>query len=242
MNLLLGLILYTTLLAAGFHLLETWLVGWPDWLTWLLRGLLVIVLFVALGYILVRFGVVLGAPFYSRLSEMLEEHLRGMALASSPLTLTVTLTGVARDLGRAVSFEFKKLLLLLTVGLPILLLHLIPGPGSVLAAVGSVALGATIACLDFSDPPLERRGLSFQDKLGFIRRHFPASAFWLRLSWAGQPPSTQPLDGAGLYCRRDGLLLRSGYRNSCQAAMIPAGSGNRHVLGSANFQSTWVQR
>ncbi len=172
LNLLVGVVLYTTLLLAGFHLIGVLVEGWPPWMDWLLRGLLVIALFVALGYLLVRFGVVLGAPFYSRLSELLEERLRGTAPASPPITLT----GIARDLGRAMAFELKKLLLALAIGLPMLLLHLIPGAGSVLALLGGLALGATLACLDFFDPPLERRGLSFRAKLGFIRRHLPASA------------------------------------------------------------------
>jgi CysZ protein len=159
-------------LLAGFHLIGVLVEGWPAWIAWLLRGLLVITLFVTLGYVLVRFGVVLGAPFYSRLSELLEEHLRGTAPASPP----VTLAGIARDLGRAIAFELKKLLLALAIGLPMLLLHLIPGAGSVLALLGGLALGATLACLDFFDPPLERRGLSFRAKLDFICRHFPASA------------------------------------------------------------------
>ncbi len=172
LNLLVGVVLYTTLLLAGFHLIGVLVEGWPAWIAWLLRALLVITLFVALGYVLVRFGVVLGAPFYNRLSELLEERLRGTVPESSPLTLT----GLARDLGRAISFELKKLLLVLAIGVPVLLLHLIPGAGSALAILGGLALGATIACLDFFDPPLERRGLSFRAKLGFIRRHLPASA------------------------------------------------------------------
>jgi CysZ protein len=36
-------------------------------------------------------------------------------------------------------------------------------------------LGVTIACLDFLDPPLERRRLRFRDKLGAIREALPAS-------------------------------------------------------------------
>lgn len=172
LNLLVGVALYTTLLLAGFRLIGTLVEGWPAWIAWLLYSLLVVVLFVGVGYVLVRFGVVLGAPFYGRLSEALEARLCGTSPAAVPLTLT----GVARDLGRAVSFELKKLLLTLALGLPILLLHLIPGLGSLLATAGGLALGATVTCLDFFDPPLERRGLSFRAKLGFIRRHLPASA------------------------------------------------------------------
>ena len=172
LNLLVGVVLYATLLLAGFRFIAMLVEGWPTWIAWLLRSLLLITLFVALGYVLVLFGVVLGAPFYSRLSELLEEHLRGTAPASPP----VTLAGIARDLGRAIAFELKKLLLALAIGLPILLLHLIPGAGSLLALLGGLALGATLACLDFFDPPLERRRLSFRAKLAFIRRHLPGSA------------------------------------------------------------------
>jgi len=171
LNLLVGIVLYVTLLLAGFHLLDTVVESWPLWMAWLLRGLLSIVLFVTLAYALVRFGVVLGAPFYNRLSELLEERMCGTAPASPPMTLA----GIARDLGRAISFELKKLLLALTIGLFLLLLHLIPGVGSVLALLGGLSLGATLSCLDFFDPPLERRKLSFWAKLNFIRRHFPAS-------------------------------------------------------------------
>jgi len=66
LNLLVGVVLYTTLLLAGFHLIGVLVEGWPAWIAWLLRGLLVITLFVTLGYVLVRFGVVLGAPFYRK--------------------------------------------------------------------------------------------------------------------------------------------------------------------------------
>ncbi|WP_322487721.1 EI24 domain-containing protein [Chloroflexus sp.] len=172
LNLLVGFILYTTLLLAGFQAIDALLAGWPAWIAWLVRGLLIVVLFVGLGYLLVRFGVVLGSPFYSRLSELLEERLRGVAVTAPPATPA----NIARDLGRALAFELKKLLLTLAIGLPSLLLNLIPGAGSVLATIAGIAIGATIACLDFFDPPLERRRWRFRAKLSFIRRHLPASA------------------------------------------------------------------
>lgn len=172
LNLLVGFVLYTTLLLAGFQAIDALLAGWPAWIEWLVRGVLVIALFVGIGYLLVRFGVVLGSPFYSRLSELLEERLRGVAITAPPPTLA----NIARDFGRAVLFELKKLLLTLVIGLPALLLNLIPGAGSILATIAGIALGATIACLDFFDPPLERRRLRFRTKLDFVRRHLPASA------------------------------------------------------------------
>jgi CysZ protein len=67
-------------------------------------------------------------------------------------------------------------MLALLIGAPTLLLNLIPVVGTVLATAGGIALGATISCLDFFDPPLERRRLRFREKLGFIRRGLPATA------------------------------------------------------------------
>src|SRR5262249_28229272 len=81
-----------------------------------------------------------------------------------------------RDLLRAVGFEAQKLLLVVLVGIGLLLVNLIPVAGQILATAGGIMLGATIACLDFLDYPLERRLLSFRQKLGLIRRYLPATA------------------------------------------------------------------
>src|SRR5690606_18048196 len=51
-----------------------------------------------------------------------------------------------------------------------------PAAGQILSTLGGISLGATIACLDFFDAPLERRRLGFRQKLGLIRRYMPASA------------------------------------------------------------------
>ncbi|MGQ9550582.1 MAG: EI24 domain-containing protein [Roseiflexus sp.] len=175
LNVLVGAMLYVGLLFAGFRSIDAWIAGLPEWATviaWLLRGLLVVVLLIAIGYLLVRFGVVIGSPFYSRLSERLEEERSGVAFDSPPPTVG----NVIRDIARAVLFEIKKLILALIIGAPILLLNLIPGVGTVLATAGGIALGATISCLDFFDPPLERRRLRFREKLEFIRQGLPATA------------------------------------------------------------------
>ncbi|MDW8213000.1 MAG: EI24 domain-containing protein [Roseiflexaceae bacterium] len=175
LNFLVGVTLYAGLLAAGFRAIDGLIAGLPEWmafLAWVLRAVLVVALLIATGFVLVRFGVVIGSPFYSRLSERLEEHLSGVAFDAPPPTAG----NVARDVARALLFEIKKLLLALTIGAPTLLLNLIPVVGSFLATAGGIALGATISCLDFFDPPLERRRLRFRDKLGYIRQGLPATA------------------------------------------------------------------
>jgi CysZ protein len=170
-NLVVGVTLYAGLLLAGFGLIDGLVAGLPAWaapLAFLLRSLLVVGLLVATGFVLVRFGVVLGAPWYGRLSERIELMRLGRAPPSGG--------GALRDLGRALVYEAKKLLLVAAVGLPLLLLNVIPGAGQALAAAGGLTLAATIACLDFFDAPLERRGFGFRARLGYARRTLPASA------------------------------------------------------------------
>lgn len=138
---------------------------------WLLYVILVILLLIATGFVLLQFGVLLGAPWYGKLSEELEKLQTGQL----PVTES-SLGGVLRDVGRAIQYELKKLALTLGIGLPLLLLNFFPGIGTAIATLGGIAIAATIVCLDFLDSALERRRLRFRDKLGLIRRSLPASA------------------------------------------------------------------
>jgi CysZ protein len=174
-NIVVGATIYTGLLLAGLRAIDAFVAGLPDWavvLGALLRVLLVIGLLLITGFVLVRFGVVLGAPWYSKLSAELELLRTGQPLPDEGWGLAIAL----RDLVHALLFELKKLSLALAIGVTLLLLNLIPGVGPLLVTAGGIALGATISCLDFLDYPLERRRLGFRNKLGIIRRCLPATA------------------------------------------------------------------
>jgi CysZ protein len=84
--------------------------------------------------------------------------------------------GFVQDVLRALQFELKKLVLLITVGIACLVLNALPGLGSAIASIGGVTLAATLVCLDFLDAPLERRRLKFSRKLGLIYSNMPATA------------------------------------------------------------------
>lgn len=188
-NILFGLLLYVGLLLPGWRILgdlavqlNGWLNGWeaslPGWLYWLsgtawalgwlLRSLLVLGLLLLIGFLLAQFGTLLGAPWYGQLSEQIERLRLGQ--------VEMLEVGVVRDLGRAIAFEVKKLVLILGAGLLFLLLNLLPGVGAGLGAISGVALAALLVCLDFLDAPLERRRLRFRRKLGLVLRHLPATA------------------------------------------------------------------
>ena len=188
-NFVVGFVLYWGLLFFGWESVEGLITNLSNWLdmliaqlpAWLgllkyliigigflLHFLLVVGLLLIIGFVLVQFGVLLGAPWYGKLSEQLEEIRTGQ--------LHTVEVGIVRDISRVLLFELKKLVLVVGVGFPLLLLNLAPGIGTLAASVGGVMLAATIVCLDFLDAPLERRRLRFREKLGIVFQSLPASA------------------------------------------------------------------
>jgi CysZ protein len=162
--------------------LPNWNFSTPDWaialanalgasFLWILRLILVLLLLLVTGFIFLQFGVLLGAPWYGKLSEELEL----LRLGKLP-PMEANLGSAVRDVGRAILYELKKLVLLIGVGLPLLLFNLLPGVGTAIASVGYITLTATIVCLDFFDSAVERRRLRFRQKLGVVWRSLPASA------------------------------------------------------------------
>lgn len=191
-NLIIGIGLYLSLLfpsLSGIDILvanlslrfNDLIANLPPWLSflavltvgigWLLRILLVAGLLLIIGFLLVQFGVILGSPWYGQLSQQLELLRNGQLPAEEQMNLS----SIFQDIKRAIGFELRKIQILVSVGIPLLVLNFIPGIGSILGSLGGVALGATLVCLDFLDAPLERRRLPFQEKLEIIRGSLPAS-------------------------------------------------------------------
>ena len=205
-NVVLGIGLYLGLLLPGWGAIDQWTAHLPGWLAervatlplwasrllgWLpavagfldegLRGLLAIGLFILTGLLLVQFGAIFGAPWYGNLAEQVERT----QLGKIP-TRALTLQNASEDIGRAIGFQLKKLLLVIGLGLPLLLLNLLPLPvvGSTIASGLGVGLAALLVGLDFLDPSLERRRLGFRRKLGVLLQTVPASAtFCLSCLW-----------------------------------------------------------
>ena len=188
-NLVVAIALYSGLLLFGFNIVEDvtldisrWLdsvvASLPTWLgfleyttvgiAFLLRIFVILLLLIATGFLLTQFGVLLGAPWYGQLSEQLEKKITGK--------VEIIEINILHDLGRAILFELKKLVLIAGVGIPLLLLNLFVGIGTVGSTIGSVGLTVVITCLDFLDAPLERRRLAFRQKLKLVFHSLPASA------------------------------------------------------------------
>ena len=187
-NSLVAIALYSGLLYFGWQIVDgvrgdltLWLnqaiENLPQWLNFLtyavsgliifIRFLLIVVLLIATGFLLTQFGVLLGAPWYGQLSEQLEKLRTGK--------VELIELNVVSDLTRAILYELKKLLLIASIGIPLLAINFLPGIGTLISSLGSLALTTTIVCMDFLDSCLERRRLKFRQKLSTVFKCFPAS-------------------------------------------------------------------
>jgi CysZ protein len=189
LNLILGITIYASSLFLGWQLVQKWLLSLSNWLdnllinspSWLgildylvialdflVHLLLIVGLLVITGFLLVQFGVLLGAFWYGQLSEQLEKLKTGKVE-------TIEM-GIIRDINRAIFFEIKKLILIIIGGVICLLLNFLPLVGTLFATIGGIIVTATLICIDFLDSPLERRRFSFRKKLSLILTSLPASA------------------------------------------------------------------
>ena len=187
-NILVAIALYSGLLFFGLQIVNDvqgdvtlWLnqliENLPQWLGFLsylassliifIRLLLIVILLIATGFVLTQFGVLLGAPWYGQLSEQLEKLRTGK--------VELIELNIVSDLGRAILYELKKLVLIAVVGIPLILVNFFPGVGTAVSSIGSFTLTTVIVCMDFLDSCLERRRFSFRQKLSIVFRSLPAS-------------------------------------------------------------------
>lgn len=191
-NFITGILLYFGLLFPGLNQIDALvqsLSGWiqglianlPPWvgvlalvavvIGWLLRLVLVAGLLILIGLLVLQIGSILGAPWYGQLSEQIEKLRTGQL---PPVAEGIS--ALLRDIWRALMFEIKKLLFAGGFGILLFLLNFfIPIGGTVVATIIGVGVAATLVCLDFFDGPLERRRLSFRQKLKIVFGHLPAS-------------------------------------------------------------------
>lgn len=163
-----------TNLITGFDRLVANLPAWLGFLeyaivslAYLLRLLLIIIALIVTGFVLTQFGVLLGAPWYGKLSEQIEKIRTG--------SVEIVEVGIARDIGRAIFYELKKLVLIAIVGLPLGIISFFPGLGTTIFTVGWFILTTVIVGLDFLDSALERRRFKFRRKLKILFTSLPAS-------------------------------------------------------------------
>lgn len=164
----LGLKFYDQLYAALFQwqrpdgalLAALWWVA-----SWTVRVLLVLAIATADFVAVVACSAIVAAPFNDALSERAESERRGH-LVDQPFSVTRMvrlIAAVARDQLALIAIYLLGLVLLL-------LLHLIPVLGSLLASVLTFFWSAWFLALEFSEPPLTRAGLDWRGRWRALRQ------------------------------------------------------------------------
>ena len=168
------------LFAAGVVLVvslaDDWLNLWwarPEaaaWIEWFLVGVwylawgLALVLGVGLAYVLVLLvGGIVASPFNDALSERTEQVLTGQAEVPQPGGTFIG--GILASVGSTAAITLLYVLLMI----PVLLLNLMPGVGTMAAATVGGALGAFFVAFEYADTVLARYGLQLRAKLRLLR-------------------------------------------------------------------------
>lgn len=169
---LINLALFALFFWFGYSRFDQWLdallptgQGWW-WLVlyYFLAVLAVLLLLVVQVYLFAVVGGVVAAPFLEALTQRVEE------LAAPDQAAAWTSRGILGEILRVAGQALKKLLLYALVMGLLLLLNLVPGPGTALYAGLAFLATCFFLTLEFTDYPLDRRGLSLTAKLGYVRR------------------------------------------------------------------------
>ena len=143
-----------------------WLWGRPDGLLaafWYVFYVFVIGLGLAFSYILVLLaGGVVASPFNDMLSERTEQLLTG---SSAPSGEKASFVRMFRSVGSTAFITLLYGVLLL----PILLLNLLPGFGSIAATLIGGTVGAFFVALEYTDVTFERHGYGLRRKVRMLR-------------------------------------------------------------------------
>ncbi len=130
---------------------------------YLLAALVGLFLLAAQVYLFAVVGGIIASPFLEALTRRVE------ALAAPDAPAGWSQAGVLSELARVAGQACKRLLLYAAVMLLIFLLNLLPVLGSLLYAVLALVATCLFLALEFLDYPLDRRGLSLRQKLGYLR-------------------------------------------------------------------------
>jgi CysZ protein len=135
---------------------------------WYVVFVLVHLVAVVVSYAIVLLvGGIVASPFHDFLSEQTERILRGVE--ELPESDESVVWGLIRSIGSSAFIGLSYAAIML----PILLLNLVPGLGSVVATVLGTCVSAFFVSLEYTDPTLQRHEVPLKQKLRLIWQHLP---------------------------------------------------------------------
>lgn len=140
--------------------------AWGMLALWYLAWFAALLLGLVLAYVVVLLvGGIVASPFNDVLSERTEMLLTGRS--EMPQGGTGFWGGVLHSIGSTTAITGLYLALML----PVLLLNVVPGVGSMAATVVGSVVGAFFVALEYADTTFERYGYRLRDKVALLRRH-----------------------------------------------------------------------
>lgn len=173
-NIVVGGALIAGLAVAGFAALdelERAIGDVDEWISTTLRVVMIILVVFVSIWLMVRIGLVLGAPWYEKIAERVEERIVG------PMP-----PGALKDRGfvgsilGSLGYEVQKAATVGLIAVAIGAVGFIPVVGQIVSTIGNYLLTAALSCLDYFNGPLARRDYTFSQKFGVLTKTFPASA------------------------------------------------------------------
>jgi CysZ protein len=155
------------LLAIGLFLYEQidhYLGLWPSYFRNFILWFLICTLSSSISFLLFALSNLLAAPFNSQLSAAVEYKL-GNSNSSGNMGLMKSIKVGLASMGA----EIRKLSCFLKIGLPLLILTLIPGP-SLFAPIAWVWFGSWMLSLEYIDYPLSNHGRDFPESKNYAAR------------------------------------------------------------------------
>lgn len=167
---LINLVLFSSAIYLGADYFNEWLLAllpdWLDWLNWLLVPLVTLVMLTATFYTFTILANIIAAPFNAILSARVEKELTGKA---PPEMENAGFGTIAKEVGRTLASEVRKLSYFLIRAIPIFILFVIPVV-NIAAPFIWLAFSAWFLAVEYADFPMGNHRKFFKDELDHMKR------------------------------------------------------------------------
>jgi len=146
---------------------DGWAEGWRE-LTRVLAGAGLLGVAALLGILtFTAVTLLIGDPFYERISELVEERFGGV-----PNEVEV---GFWRSLARSLVDSLRLIMLSVLIGIPLFLLGFLPVVGQTVIPVLGGAIGGWLLAVELTGVPFQRRGRRLADRRAALRTQRPVA-------------------------------------------------------------------
>jgi len=145
--------------------LQEWLPSWLSWVEWILLPVFSLMVLLVIYYTFSIIANLIASPFNALLAERVEKVLEGR-----PLPETSGWKAMAKNIGKTMSSEFKKVFYMLKWMPVLLLITVIPGV-NLIAPFAWLIYGAWMYALQYTDFPMGNHEMFIKEELIVLRKN-----------------------------------------------------------------------